>query len=209
MALVSTPTPVPDPTESSGVTLCLNEMQRGVAGSEERLLQLVYQQLRRIAGQKMRRERIDHTLQPTALANEVYLKLKRTIRETDWRDRAHFYNTCSRMMRNILVDHARHRQPERDDVAFVPELALTVQRSEELLALDRSLDRLAKFDPRGAQTIELTQILGLRQEEVAASLNTSVRTVKRDIRSCLKWLRADMGGLELREIDPEDVEPKV
>ena len=181
----------PDP---SSVTRCLAEVRQRRPGAEDRLLDLVYKNLRRMAGQKMRRERLDHTLQPTALSNEVYLKLLRTVREIEWKDSAHFYGICGRMMRNILVDHARRHDVEKRDVELFPGVAITYQRSEGLLSLDRSLDRLARFDPRGATAVELTYFLGFTQKEVALELKLAVRTVKRDLSACLKWLRADMGG---------------
>jgi RNA polymerase sigma factor (TIGR02999 family) len=137
----------------------------------------------------MRKERIDHTLQPTALANEVWLKLIRTARDTPWIDSNHFYATCGRIMRNILVDAARKRKFEKVDVELVPGVAITEQRSEELLALDVVFERLAKFDPRGAKVVELIAIVGLTQQETAQVLGISDRTVKRDYAACRMWLR--------------------
>jgi RNA polymerase sigma-70 factor (ECF subfamily) len=179
----------PDPIPPEGITRCLKQVQLGEEGAEERLLILVYNQLRKMAGQRMRKERIDHTLQPTALANEVWLKLVRTARGTAWIDSNHFYATCGRIMRNLLVDSARKRKYEKVDVELVPGVAITEQRSEELLALDAAFERLAKFDPRGARVVELIAIVGLTQQETAEVLGMSDRTVKRDYAACRMWLR--------------------
>ena len=187
------------PQSASGLTRCLHQLQGGASGAEARLLELVYHRLRAMAANKMRTERENHTLQATALANEAYLRLKSRFVEIEWKNSEHFYRQCSRTMRNILVDHARHRRLElkyREDApAFdlLPELAMTDARSEELLALDISLDRLASFDPRGARVIEMTQILGISREEVAAATNCSITTVKRDVSACMRWLKTDMG----------------
>jgi RNA polymerase sigma-70 factor, ECF subfamily len=178
-----------EPLPPEGITRCLKQVQLGEQGAEERLLTLVYNQLRKMAGQRMRKERIDHTLQPTALANEVWIKLIRTARDTPWIDSNHFYATCGRIMRNLLVDSARKRKFEKVDVELVPGIAITEQRSEELLALDAAFERLAKFDPRGAQIVELIAIVGLTQQETAQVLGISDRTVKRDYAACRMWLR--------------------
>jgi len=183
--------------EAESVTRCLLEVRGGREGAEDHLLELVYKQLRKMAGIRMAKERKDHTLQATALANEVALKLIRCAREVEWEDSAHFYKTCSLMMRNILVDHARRKVQGLKVEDLLPGVAITKQISDEVLALDQSLKRLEQFDPRGAKVVELTQILGLRQEEVAIHLNYSLRTVKRDLRACLNWLRADMNGFAL------------
>ncbi len=185
----SKPDPIPHVIPQEGITCCLKQVQLGEQGAEERLLTLVYNQLRKMAGQRMRKERSDHTLQPTALANEVWLKLIRTARGTAWIDSNHFYATCGRIMRNLLVDAARKRKYEKIDVELVPGVAITEQRSEELLALDVAFERLARFDPRGAQVVELIAIVGLTQQETAQVLGISDRTVKRDYTACRMWLR--------------------
>jgi RNA polymerase sigma factor (TIGR02999 family) len=181
-------------TSGDSITRCLRQVQLGQSGAEERLLNLVYGHLRKMAGQRMRRERSDHTLQPTALANEVYLRLVNTVKNIEWKDSDHFYATCGRVMRNILVDYARRRKYEKVDLEFVPGVAITEQRSAELLALDQGLDRLAELDPRGARVVELMSFAGLTQIEVAEALGISERTVKRDYLACRTWLRAEMAG---------------
>jgi RNA polymerase sigma factor (TIGR02999 family) len=183
------------------ITRCLRQVQLGQTGAEERLLNLVYGHLRKMAGQRMRRERADHTLQPTALANEVYLRLIQTVKNIEWKDSDHFYATCGRVMRNILVDYARRRKYEKVDLEFIPGVAITEERSEQLLALDQCLDRLAAVDPRGARVIELTSFGGLTQAEVAEVLGVSERTVKRDYQACRTWLRAEMAGVRQKDRD--------
>jgi RNA polymerase sigma-70 factor, ECF subfamily len=194
--------PIPHVNPPEGITRCLKQVQLGEAGAEERLLILVYNQLRKMAGQRMRKERIDHTLQPTALANEVWIKLIRTARGTAWIDTNHFYATCGRIMRNLLVDSARKRKYEKVDVELVPGVAITEQRSEELLALDAAFERLAKFDPRGARVVELIAIVGLTQEETAQVLGISDRTVKRDYTACRMWLRDQLKSSSVPPIRP-------
>jgi RNA polymerase sigma factor (TIGR02999 family) len=184
------------------ITICLRQIKLGHADAEARLLHLVYSHLRKMAGQRMRRERPDHTLQPTALANEVWLKLIHTVKGVDWQDSDHFYATCGRIMRNILIDYARRRRIEKIDIEFVPGIAITEQRSDELLALDAALDRLARFDPRGAQVIELISFAGFTRPEVAAALGTSERTVKRDYAACRAWLRSELGNQIPEPADP-------
>jgi len=137
----------------------------------------------------MCRERDDHTLQPTALANEAWLRLIQTARRVDWRDCEHFYATCGRIMRNILIDYARRHKIEKVDLEMAPGIAINDQRSEELLALDVALDRLAGFDARGARVVELIFFGGLTYPEVAGVLGISERTVKRDYSACRTWLR--------------------
>jgi RNA polymerase sigma-70 factor (ECF subfamily) len=176
------------------VTICLKEVNQGRPGAEERLLSLVYDRLRDLAGHRMRRERPEHTLQPTALANEAYIRLLRAIRETPWKDRSHFYATCAVAMRNILIDYARKRRVEGIDIELMPGIAFTSQRSDWLIAFDESLDRLAKFDPRGAQIVELTYFTGLTHKETAELFHISTRTVKRDLSSCMMWIGRDMGS---------------
>jgi RNA polymerase sigma factor (TIGR02999 family) len=176
------------------ITGCLRQIQLGQTHAEARLLDLVYNHLRKMAGQRLRRERIDHTLQPTALANEVCLKLIRGTKGIDWKDCDHFYATCGQMMRNILIDYARRRKFEKVDLEFAPGIAITERRSDELLALDAALDRLAQFDPRGAQVIELISFTGMTQKEVAEALHLSERTVKRDFAAGRTWLKKQLGN---------------
>lgn len=179
-------------SDSEEISTCLREIHLGRPGAEARLLDRVYDHLRTMAGQRMRRERDDHTLQPTALANEAWLRLIQMARRADWAGNRHFYATCGRIMRNILIDYARRRKIEKVDLEMAPGIAINGRRSEELLELDAALDRLAGFDSRGAKVVELIFFGGLTYKEVAAVLKVSERTVKRDFAACRAWLRCEL-----------------
>jgi RNA polymerase sigma factor (TIGR02999 family) len=181
-------------TESEGITVCLGDVSQGRPGAEERLFGMVYNHLRRMAGQRMRGERPGHTLEATALANEVYMRLVRTIRTTPWKDRSHFYATCALTMRNILIDHARKGKIEKVDIDLMPGVALTHQRSEWLMSFDETVSRLALFDPRGARIVELAFFMGLTHKEMADLLGVSTRTVRRDLDSCMLWIGREMAS---------------
>lgn len=180
------------PESELSLTVCLRAVRARQPGAEERLFEIVYGQLRRMAGQRMRRERPDHTLQPTALANEVVLRLIHAARSVDWKDSAHFYATCAQTMRHILIDHARKNKYLKGKVELFPGIAISERKSEELLAMDDSLAKLARLDPRGAQVIEMTVFLGLTRKEAAETLGVNERTIKRDYAACLAFLRKDM-----------------
>lgn len=159
------------------------------------LLEAVYDELRRLAGAYLARERSDHTLQPTALVHEAYAKL--AAQETPWNNRAHFLGIAAQAMRRILVDHARgkHRakrgggwQRVELDVALAEDPA----QSLDLVALDEALSELAELSPREAQVVELRYFGGLGVEEVGEVLGVSTRTVKRAWRFARAWLLARM-----------------
>jgi RNA polymerase sigma factor (TIGR02999 family) len=145
----------------------------------------------------MRRERPDHTLQPTALVHETFLKLLRN-QTIEWQDRAHFLAVASIVMRRILVDHARHRGV-RHQVELDDRMAARRTDLDELLALDEALTRLSQMDPRQGRLVELMRFGGLTEEETAEVLGVSVRTVKRDWTSARAWLQA-----QLRSRGPRD-----
>jgi RNA polymerase sigma factor (TIGR02999 family) len=176
------------------LTCCLRAVRAHEPGAEERLLSIVYTRLRQMAGARMRRERPDHTLQPTALVNEVYLRLIHGAKSPEWKDSDHFYSSCARKMRQILVDHARKSIHLKCRVELFPGVAFSEQRSEKLLALDASLEKLARMDPRGATVVDMTEFLGLTNREVAEVLRVSERTIKRDYAGSVKFLRADMAN---------------
>jgi RNA polymerase sigma factor (TIGR02999 family) len=164
----------------------------------ERLLPLVYDELRALAGRHLRSERPDHTLQPTALVHEAYLKLVDQTR-VDWRGRGHFLAVASLAMRRLLVDHARARRRERRG-GGAPKLSLSAalpvaddSQAEEIVAVDRLLDALAGFDPRAAKVVECRFFGGLSIEETAAALELSPMTVKRSWRVARAWLRRELG----------------
>jgi RNA polymerase sigma factor (TIGR02999 family) len=159
----------------------------------EQLMPLVYEELHRLAHHFMRRESPDHTLQSSALVNEVYLRLI-DCKQVDWQNRAHFFGLAAQMMRQILIDHARSqarakrggglRQISFDETAIVSE-----QRAAELIALDDALNALAAFDVGKSRIVELRFFAGLTNEEVGEVLGLSLRTVEREWRKARAWLR--------------------
>jgi RNA polymerase sigma factor (TIGR02999 family) len=180
------------------VTQLLEHWSGGDAGALENLIPLVQPELHRLAHHYMSRENIGHTLQTTALLNEAYLRLVDDPART-WQNRTHFIAVAAQLMRRIMVDHARERralkrgggalQVSLDDVALVTET-----RSEELLALDEALEKLAVQDPRKSQIVELRYFGGLSVEETAAFLKLSPRTVKREWRMAKVWLYRALSG---------------
>lgn len=155
---------------------------------------LVYSELHRLAGSYMRGERPGHTLQPTALVHEVYLKL---VKEDapDFEDRSHFMAIAARHMRQILVEHARKRQAGKRGagaraVSLDDQTLFTPERTPELLFIDEALSELAKFDERKAKIVEMHFFGGMTQEEVAAALGVHVNTVARELRLAQAWLKA-------------------
>jgi len=186
-------------TSSHEITRLLQEWCAGSHGALDQLLPLVYEELHRAARRQMARENSGHTLQTTALIHEVYLRLVK-LPEVDWQNRAHFYAVCSMMMRRILTDLARARLSQKRgggavQVAFEEQQVYGGGRSFDLLALDDAVNRLAQFDPRKGQVVELRFFGGLSVEETAQVLKISQETVQRDWRMAKVWL--------LRELAPE------
>lgn len=186
------------------VTQLLKAMNAGDSSAAEHLLPLVYAELHRLAKSYMRRERPDHTLQPTALINEAYMRLIGN--DIDWNSRAHFIAVAAQVMRQVLVDFARahaakrragglRRVEMRDDLAIAPE------RLEEVMSLDEALTRLAAVKPRQARVVELRYFGGLEIEEIARILDVSPRSVKRDWSLARIWLFRE---LRPREALPDD-----
>jgi RNA polymerase sigma-70 factor, ECF subfamily len=177
------------------ITQLLKELSEGNHKAESRLVTLVYSQLRHLAARHMRRERPDHTLQPTALVHEAYLKLVEQ-RQVNWQSRGQFYCVAARLMRRILVDRARGVKASKraggQKVQLELSLAYSEDKSAELLAVDESLGRLAARNPRQQQVVELRFFGGLSEEEIARILNISARTVKRDWRMARAWLFAEL-----------------
>lgn len=174
------------------VTQLLAQLRAGDRDAESKLMPLVYVELRRLAAYYMRGERADHTLQPTALVHEAYIRLIK-MNKVDWQSRSHFFATAATAMRRILVDHARAHQANkreglRDAISLDKALVVSPARSAELIALDDALHRLAKFDARQSKIVELRYFGGLSDEEIAAVLDISTRTVKRDWRAAKAWL---------------------
>lgn len=183
------------------VTALLREWSAGDRGALERLIPLVYGELRRLAASHLRSERGNHTLQPTALVHEAYLRIVGQ-RSVSWANRAHFFGIAAQMMRRVLVDHARKRQAaKRSPGTLCVDLGEAgVEEGSpapELLALDRALTELEKLDPRQARVVELRFFAGLSVEETAEVAGISPATVKREWRTARAFLRHEV-GLETR-----------
>ena len=180
------------------ITTTLLGLTRGDGSAADRLMPVVYEKLRGLAEQFMRRERRDHTLQATALLNEAYLRLFDQSR-VDWRGRAHFVAMAAEMMRRILVDHARRRAATkrgggRDRVPLDETLAVTdARRQVDLIALDDALRELQKLNLRQARVVELRYFGGLSVKETAYALDISERTVENDWSVARAWLKQTMG----------------
>jgi RNA polymerase sigma factor (TIGR02999 family) len=185
--------------EDGEVTRLLQRWRSGDADVLERLTPLVYDQLHTIARGYMRRERDDHTLQPTALVSEVFLRLLNQ-RSIEWHDRVHFYTFSARIMRNILKDYARAHLADRrggQDSIKLPlsdELAWVGTSPEDMLGLNTALDRLEVLDPRKAQIVELRFFLALSMQEAAEVLGLSLATVARDLKFARSWLHHELRG---------------
>jgi len=178
------------------VTVLLGQLAQGKEDVASKLIPLVYNELRKLAAGYMRRERMDHTLQPTALVNEAYLKLVEQ-RSVNWQSRAHFFGIAAQLMRRILVDHARGHLRDKRGGGVIPvpldeALVFAPEQSSELVKLDQSLERLAKLDPRQSKIVELRFFGGLTVEQTAEVLGISPKTVKRDWSVAKAWLHGDI-----------------
>jgi RNA polymerase sigma factor (TIGR02999 family) len=178
------------------VTRLLREWANGSQSALEALTPLVYAELRRLAESYLRRERPGHTLQPTAVVHEAYLRL---VEQTPpkWENRSHFYGIAARLMRQILVDHARRRQAGKRaglKVSLDEVVSLHRERGADLIALDAALSALELIDPRKCRVIELHYFGGLSMEEIAQALNISTVTVRRDMRAAEAWLYREIRG---------------
>lgn len=181
--------------ESKPVTQLLHAWREGDREALDRLIPLVHDELHRLAAGYMRGERPDHTLQTTALVNEAYLRLVGA--DVDWRDRAHFFAVAATTMRRILVDHARARgRGKRAGVKISLDEAvlLTPDTSDEMLALDEAMTRLAERDERAARTVELHYFGGLTYDEIAEVVGVSAATVHRDLRLARAWLYREISS---------------
>jgi RNA polymerase sigma-70 factor (ECF subfamily) len=179
-------------SEPGEVTQLLAEIRGGNHAAEERLITLVYDELRRLAGYYMRGERTGHTLQPTALVHEAYLRLT-SMQDLDWHNRSHFFAVASQVMRRILVDHARTHLAEKrggnfEKVNLEGSFEVSLSESEHVVALDEALDKLSQMDARQGRIVELRFFGGLTEEEVGKVLGISERTVKREWRTAKAWL---------------------
>ena len=177
------------------ITALLKDWSGGDRDALERLMPIVYGELKRLASSYLRSERPDHTLQPTALVHEAYLRLEGQ-RSVVWSNRAHFFGIAARIMRRILVDHARRRGAAKRDVATLRVTLVddaAADRAPELIALDTALTSLEDLDPQQARVVELRYFGGLTVEETAEAAGISTATVKREWRTARAWLRREIG----------------
>ena len=194
----STAPPPPLPETAHDVTRLLVDLQRGADGAADQLVPLVYGELHKLAVHYMRAERGDHTLQPTALVHEAYMRLVDQ-RNASWQNRSHFFGIAAQAMRRILVDHARRKRAGKreggDRVTLDESVAEAPQRSVDLIAVDDALNKLAALDPRQARVVELRFFGGLDIEQTAESLGISPATVKRDWTFARAFLQREMDGM--------------
>ncbi len=189
----------PAKSKATAIVTALSGDDAGAAAGAEELMPLVYDELRRLAARFMQRESPGHTLQPTALVHEAYLKLVDQT-QVDWRGRSHFLAVGAQMMRRVLIDHARGRLRAKrgagwQRVTFADELAPATADGwdpEDLLALDRALTRLATIDERQARIVELRFFAGLKSIEIADLLQVSRRTVQGDWAYARAWLKREL-----------------
>jgi RNA polymerase sigma factor (TIGR02999 family) len=185
-------------TEADVSTL-LRAWSEGDQSALDRLAPIVYDELRRLAGHYLSRERTGHSLQATALVNEAYLRLV-DYKRMRWEGRAHFFAVSAQLMRRILVDHARRHNLKRgggvQHVALEDTAIVGGGRAEDLVGLDNAMQALARIDPRKAHVVELRFFGGLSVEETAEVLKVSTVTVMRDWNTARAWLHREMGGGE-------------
>jgi RNA polymerase sigma factor (TIGR02999 family) len=184
----------PDPDDED-VTNLLQRMNAGDAQAAASVAPLIYRELRRAARNYISKERIGHTLQPTALVHEAYIKMS-GMQRVEWQSRAHFIGFAATLMRNILIDYARRRnaraegyvQPDGDQILA----RIGRQQARELVAVNDALDALVKVEPRQARVVELRYFGGLSESEIGELLGVSERTVKRDYALAKVWLQDQM-----------------
>lgn len=186
-----------DRKSSLQITKLLVDWGRGDEEALEKLMPLVYDELRRLAGHFMNNQKAGHTLQTTALVNEAYLRLIDSSR-VRWQDRTHFFAVSAQLMRRILVDAARTRNslkrggPDAQKIELDENLAVSPNERVDLLALDEALEELARMSPRQSQVVELRYFGGLSEEEIAEALKISARTVRREWSAARAWLYREL-----------------
>ena len=183
------------PNEKQVVTRLLQEWSAGNKEALDALMPLVYQQLRKLASRCLREERPDHTLRATALVNEAYLRLVDA--KVDWQDRVHFFAISARLLRRVLVDHAKARNSQKRGLGFdkipLDEAVLVGPgASSELIELDEAMQRLSIHDQRKSEVVELLFFGGLTYDETAAALNISAATVHRELVMAKAWLHREL-----------------
>jgi RNA polymerase sigma-70 factor (ECF subfamily) len=184
--------------DSGEVTRLLRQLKAGREDAAAELAPLIYQELHRLAAACMRRERPEHTLQPTALVNEAYIRLVGQ-RDVRWQNRSHFYGIAARVMRRVLLDYARKRQSgkrggHQKKVEFDENMCGSDQQLEAALAVDECLQRLECLDPQQGRVVELRFFAGLNVEDTAQILGISTATVKREWQFAKAWLQREMNG---------------
>jgi len=190
-----------DSEKQGEVTQLLNRWREGDHSAVEALIPLVYEQLHRIAAGLMHRERADHTLRPTALLNELYMRLVRQ-KKADWNDRRHFFTFAAMLMRNILTDYARARIAQRRGgsecikMELAEDMAFVGTQSEQIVDLHRALERLEEMDPRKARLIEMRFYLSFTTEEAAEALDISTATAERDLKFARSWIHRALSGVQ-------------
>ena len=183
--------------EQGDVTVLLAALRQGQRSAESQLLLLVYRELQLLARRYLRRERSDHTMQATDLVHEAYLRMIGDAAPAQ--DRTHFFALAAKVMRQVLVDHARaHQAAKRNDgkprLPLDEALALSTEDSQQLLDLDEALSRLARIDERQARVVELRYFAGLSVEETAEALGVAGRTVNREWRLAKAWLKRELSS---------------
>jgi RNA polymerase sigma factor (TIGR02999 family) len=188
-------------TSPRDVTRLLGAIREGDPSALEQLIPVVYEELRDLAAHYIRRERSDHTLQPTALVHEAYMRLAGHVEQhgADWRDRAHFFGVAARVMRQVLVDYARaHQAAKRGSgqtrVTLSEGVRVVEEETIDLLALEVALTRLAQLDAEQARLVELRFFAGLTVEETAEVVGRSPTTVKREWRAARAWLHRELAS---------------
>lgn len=181
---------------AQNVTRLLRNWSQGDENAASELFPIVYEELRRLARRYMRDERSEHTLQPTALIHEAYLRLVDQ-RRAQWQNRAHFFAVAAQMMRRILVDYARGRAYQKrggacSNLPLEENVVIAPERSQEIVALDSALERLAAIDARKARVVELRYFGGLETQEIADVLGISAVTVTRDWKMAKAWLHQEL-----------------
>jgi RNA polymerase sigma factor (TIGR02999 family) len=180
--------------DTHNVTTLLAQWAKGDERALNELTPIVYKELRQLAAAYLRKEQQGHTLQPTALVHEAYLRLVDQ-KIPNFQNRSHFYGVAARLMRQILVDHARRRRAVKragTRISLDSAISFGKERSGDLLSLDSSLSMLEKIDPRKCKAVELRYFVGLSTEEIAQALEVSQVTVRRDLRMAEAWLHHEM-----------------
>jgi RNA polymerase sigma factor (TIGR02999 family) len=177
----------------SDITRLLRRLREGDTTAHDQLFTRVYEELRRSARRAMEGERPSHTLQATALVHEAFLRLAND-NTIEWQDRKHFFVIAAQTMRRILVDHARRRYAAKRDggpqAALIPDVRVSVENADDILAVDQALVHLEQVDSRKSQVVELRYFAGLSINEVASILDVDSRTVKRDWQFARAWLHS-------------------